>query len=490
MQRSASCVEPLKPIIPPSQSHQSFLAKHTSISLNASVPYSLSISLVSAPAVLPPFANHSISAFFQSSTSLGSPIFRRPSCTPLQDTQSFLELEDPSFMATLRALSPVSPFPLRLPRIRKDSHVAKSEAPSSPTPAIAQPRPRFSSLNSHSHPFIDEHHVESYADAGFSDAVSQPSPTVTISQSSHWPTRGCDATPFNSPTNPTFPELDANRGIHETIKQLEELARDLKSMDINVCTLRPPTRRLVRPPPRFSSLPLKNTMRTSYDSDSSPSSSRSSLSGSSTEIACLPVSESPPARLAYLGEDIAATEEEPHAAMPRIVLTIPSAEQLAAGLIELQQPSTSEASAGAGEEGDEVQWVEEYGQWGNSSEDEYDSDNDRASIISLVFDHDDTSMFPSPPNSPPVLTPTVRHFPTLASSFPDADTFDRPRRSNSSFTCAPALTPRIPTVHLHLPHPRRLPCGSAAHFPNPFSVAQGSRRRRRRRLSPCLTAWR
>lgn len=399
----------MKPIVPPSQSYHSHQVKHTSIPLDSSLPCSFTISLVSSSAILPLLPNHSISASSQPSTSSSSPISQQPSCTTLRDTHSFLDLEDPSFMDTLRSLSPVPSFALRFPRIRKDSHVAKSEAPSSSTLANAQLPARISSLNSCSHSFNDEHHTESRTDAGFSDATSQPSPTVTISRSSHWPARGSDATPFNSPTSPTFPVSDTDRDICEIIKQLEELTHGLKAMDVDMSPPRPPTRRLARPPPRFSSLPRsRHAMHIYYDSSSSSSHSQPPSPSSSAGLALSPVSESPPARLAYLGEDFAKTE--PRAAVPRIVLTTASADELAEEPAESERPS----SPPVGADGDEVEWLENYGRWGNDLESS--SDDDCASVTSsILFDPDDaSSMFTTASDSPPLLTPDVRLFPSYA----------------------------------------------------------------------------
>lgn len=60
-----------------------------------------------------------------------------------------------------------------------------------------------------------------------------------------------------------------------------------------------------------------------------------------------------------------------------------------------------------GADGDEVEWVNNYGRWGCDSDS--DDDDECASITySILSDYDDaSSMFTTPPDSPPPLTPNT-----------------------------------------------------------------------------------
>ena len=107
-----------------------------------------------------------------------------------------------------------------------------------------------------------------------------------------------------------------------------------------------------------------------------------------------------PSTLAYL-HDHNASSNERLTTTPRIVLTVPSAEQLNTLDTGDEQNEVAEG------EMDEVQWVEEYGQWGDTSS-ESDGASDRASLASsFMNESDSTSISSSPPNSPPILTPNV-----------------------------------------------------------------------------------
>ncbi|GJE90939.1 hypothetical protein PsYK624_070860 [Phanerochaete sordida] len=225
-------------------------------------------------------------------------------------------------------------------------------------------------------------------------------------------------------------------------------------MDVRVHAPRPPTRRLVHPPPRFSSLPRsRNAIHVHYDSSSASSGSQPSLSGSSAET----VPPSPPARLAYLTEDISPAV--PQNTTPKIVLTIPSVDELVNVPTRPSQPS----SAVVGDDGDEVEWVDNYGRWGPDSASD---DDDRASITHYILsDYDDaSSMYSTPPDSPALRTPTTS---------PIRHTF-YPRSESASSECPSSpTTPTSPTQWLRraLSKPLlRIPKKADTPPPSPVSI--------------------
>lgn len=406
VQPCASDADSVNPITPPNQSHQHLNAKHASRCSSPAAAYSLAASTPSSPVVLPTTANHFISASCELSTAPGSHIPPLPTCTPLPEAHSFLDLTASSFMASFPSLSAVASFSLRLPalpRIRKHSHVAKSDATSSSSLANAQSTHIKSTTASCPQGTGNPRESLSTDHDSLADSDSRsPTPTAAVviralaSQADV-----ADLTPAAPPA--MFAQTDADRDICETIRQLEQLAEELRAMDIEIPPPRPPTRRLVHPPPRHSSLPPARRMHVVVEeelptsSDTRPSSTASTRGSDHTH---LPLS--PPTGLAYLS-DTSSSDEGRGTIMPRIVLTVPSAEQLSAGY-QRGVPAVD------GDEMDEVQWVEEYGHWGNSSsETAGDCDSDRSSTASSLSLHgsESSSLFTSPPNSPPILTPNV-----------------------------------------------------------------------------------
>lgn len=301
------------------------------------------------------------------------------------------------------SFSIVRAFSLRLPtapRIRKDSHVAKSEAPSSPTPVKAQLR-RAHSLNVGLQYHGDDVQSPSYSDGGFPDSYFHPPPTPSISSP-------CRASPseFSPPLDSPamLAQSDTDRDIHETIKQLEQLAHELRAMDIDITPPHFPRRKVVRPPPRRSSLHHRMSVIPECNSSSS---SRPSTAKSTSTATQSTLSVPFPSSLAYLNDHHASNERLQLTTTPRIVLTVPSAEQLNTVITDDERTGP----AAEGEEMDEVQWVEEYGQWGDTSS-ESDGASDRASVASSLFlnGSNSSSISLTPPNSPPILTPDVSLF--------------------------------------------------------------------------------
>jgi hypothetical protein len=306
-------------------------------------------------------------------------------------------------MAALRSYTHVPSKPLYSRRNRKDSHVAKPEAPSSLTLAKAQHDDRNA---------LSPIHISRIDDSNDPQAMAFPIDANTARSRCHLTTSTHIGHPFRVPPATSAPrssplvlsESETTTDIEETIRQLEELARELNEMDSNAASPQPRARvtsDLVRPPPRYSSLvsSARSTVVSKYSAHT-PTSQRLRTPRLSPLSPLLP---------AVLAQEGTIAEDDTDTSVPMIVFTAPSTEQLAA------QPAETRGyrePLGPGEM-DEVQWVDEfvpsYGRWSDSRDDVGDdNESDRESVVSSLFMHgSDASSSTSPPSSPPILTPNV-----------------------------------------------------------------------------------
>ncbi|KAJ3524420.1 hypothetical protein NM688_g8566 [Phlebia brevispora] len=270
--------------------------------------------------------------------------------------------------------------------------------------------------------------------------VSFPQPTVHLrTNGSTRPFRPSPLALYVSPaTSPIVRHAtpkktrDHRAEVRETIDQLEKVAEEVRLLTARETPPRPPKCYLRSapkpvPPPlpeRPAALAPEEPGSASSSASSSPSSSPSSSSASSSSSSVsfhAPIlkGQLPPSLYArplqkHLSRDVSLTVAEPELT---VVPTVPS--QAAKREPSLQRnPRWSGLWDG---EPDEIQWIEEYGQWSTSSDeaepqtdeliDSSNYDSDAHSITSSVFTTlpDSSSISTSPPTSPTRARPLSVH---------------------------------------------------------------------------------
>lgn len=278
-------------------------------------------------------------------------------------------------------------------RSRNISQAAAPEAPSGSSTNTTQSYPEIEPENPHH----DHDRRCAFADASICQS-RPPAGNVTRAAASPLTSANPDDGPSHDQVWPPF-GIDSVDVICETLGKLEQLANELRDMD-HVIPPRPPTRRLVRPPPRISSLHALRFEQDSYES--LPDSRRSSFDSSDGYHSPLLNGHH---HLAYLRDDVSTSEDGLQADIPRIVLTVPSSEEL---FRRHQTPPIEVDLMFAEESMDVMEWLDEYGLWTDSGAEEWSDDSDSDTSSLFVYASSETSsIHTSPPNSPGIQTPKV-----------------------------------------------------------------------------------